>query len=170
MSTQQTALSPGRANLALATLFLGMFVLGSGELLVVGVLDRIAADLHVTIPAVGTLVTVYALGLAIGGPILTALTIKLEKKIVLIGTLALFIACNLVAVLTDDYGVFLVLRFLIGALGGLFIASAFNVGMSVVPPERMGQAIGIVVSGVSVATALGVPLGTLVGQTLYRFG
>ena len=166
MGTQQTALSPGRVNLALATLFLGMFVMGSGELLVVGVLDRIAADLHVSIPAAGTLVTVYALGLAIGGPILTALTIKLEKKIVLIGTLALFIACNLVAVLTADYGVFLVLRFLIGALGGLFIASAFNAGMSVVPPERMGQAIGIVVSGVSVATALGVPLGTLVGQTL----
>jgi DHA1 family inner membrane transport protein len=102
MSTQQTELSPARANMALATLFLGMFVTGSGELLVVGVLDRIAADLHVTIPAAGTLVTVYALGLAIGGPILTALTIKLEKKTVLIGTLALFIACNVFAVLTDS--------------------------------------------------------------------
>jgi MFS transporter, DHA1 family, inner membrane transport protein len=166
MSTQQTALSPARANLALAMLFLGMFVLGSGELLVVGVLDRIAADLHVTIPAAGTLVTAYALGLAIGGPILTALTIKLEKKIVLIGTVALFIACNLVAVLTADYSLFLVLRFLIGALQGLFIAGAFIAGMSVVPPERMGQAIGIVVSGVAVSGALGMPLGTLVGQTL----
>lgn len=107
------------------------------KLLVVGVLDRIAGDLHVTIPAAGTLVTAYALGLAIGGPILTALTIKLEKKIVLIG-----------------------------ASQGLFIAGAFIAGMSVVPPERMGQAIGIVVSGVAVSGALGVPLGTLVGQTL----
>jgi MFS transporter, DHA1 family, inner membrane transport protein len=166
MSTQQAALSPARADLALATLFFGMFVLGSGELLVVGVLDRIAADLHVTIPAAGTLVTAYALGLAIGGPTLTALTIKLDKKIVLIGTVALFIACNLVAVLTADYSLFLVLRFLIGALQGLFIAGAFIAAMSVVPPERMGQAIGIVVSGVAVSAALGVPLGTLVGQTL----
>ncbi|GAB3976967.1 MFS transporter [Actinoallomurus acanthiterrae] len=166
MSTQQTALSPGRANLALATLFLGMFVLGSGELLVVGVLNRIAADLHVTIPAAGTLVTVYALGLAIGGPILTALTIKLEKKIVLIGAVALFIVCNLVAVLTHVYALFLVLRFVIGASQGLFIAGAFIAAMSVVPPERMGQAIGIVVSGVAVSGALGLPLGTLVGQTL----
>src|SRR5438477_13126103 len=107
MSTQQTAVSPGRANLALATLFLGMFVTVSGELLVVGVLDRIAADLHVTIRAAGTLVTAYALGLAIGGPILTALTIKLEKKTVLIGMLVLFIVCNLFAVLTHSYGVFL---------------------------------------------------------------
>jgi DHA1 family inner membrane transport protein len=166
MSTHKTALSPGRANLALATLFLGMFVLGSGELLVVGVLDRIAGDFHVTLPAAGTLVTAYALGLAIGGPILAALTIKLDKRIVLIGAVALFIACNLVAVLTADYGVFLVLRFLIGALQGLFIAGAFIAAMSVVPPERMGQAIGIVISGVAVSGALGVPLGTLVGQTL----
>ncbi|WP_405019906.1 MFS transporter [Kitasatospora sp. NBC_00070] len=166
MSTQQTALSPGRANLALATLFLGMFVLGSGELLVVGVLDRVAADLHVTISEAGTLVTVYALGLAIGGPILTALTIKLEKKIVLIGSLALFIACNLAAVLTSSYGLFLVLRFFIGASQGLFIAGAFIAAMTVVPPERIGKAIGIVISGVAMSGALGVPLGTLVGQTL----
>jgi DHA1 family inner membrane transport protein len=143
-----------------------MFVLGSGELLVVGVLDRIAADLHVTIPAAGTLVTSYALGLAVGGPILAALTIKVEKKTVLIGTVALFVVCNLVAVLTADYSLFLVLRFVIGALQGLFIAAAFTVAMSVVAPERMGQAIGIVVSGVAVSGALGVPMGTLVGQTL----
>ncbi|WP_440071695.1 MFS transporter [Streptosporangium sp. OZ121] len=166
MSIQQTALSPARTNLALATLFLGMFVLGSGELLVVGVLDRIAADLQVTIPSAGHLVTVYALGLALGGPILTALTIKLEKKIVLIGAVALFIACNLVAVLTHVYGLFLLLRFLIGSLQGLFIAGAFIAAMSIVPPERMGKAIGIVVSGVAISGALGLPLGTLVGQTL----
>ncbi|MFI9010132.1 MFS transporter [Actinosynnema sp. NPDC053489] len=166
MSTQQAAVSPGRANLALATLFLGMFVLGSGELLVVGVLDRIAADLQVTIPAAGTLVTVYALGLAIGGPILTALTIKVDRKLVLIGSVVLFIACNVIAVLTAQYGLFLVLRFLIGASQGLFIAGAFIAAMAVVTPERMGAAIGIVISGVALSGALGVPLGTLVGQTL----
>ncbi|RKT66930.1 DHA1 family inner membrane transport protein [Saccharothrix variisporea] len=159
-------MSPTRANLVLTTLFLGMFVLGSGELLVVGVLDLIAADLHVTIPEAGTLVTAYALGLAIGGPVLAALTIKLDRKAVLVGTLALFVAGNVVAVLTDDYSVFLVARVLIGALQGLFIATSFIAGMSVVPPERIGRAIGIIVSGVSVSTALGVPLGTLVGQTL----
>ncbi|MEJ3657963.1 MFS transporter [Actinomycetes bacterium KLBMP 9759] len=161
-----TELGRGRTSLVLATLFLGMFVLGSGELLVVGVLDLIAADLRVSIPAAGVLVTVYALGLAIGGPILAALTIKLDRKTVLSGTLVLFIVGNLVAVLTADYATFLAARILTGALQGLFIATAFMAGMSVVPPERKGQAIGIVVSGVSVATAFGVPLGTLVGQTL----
>src|SRR5829696_6418727 len=78
MSTQQAAPSPGRANLALATLFSGMFVLGSAELLVVGVLNLIAADLRASIPAASALVSANALGLAIGGPILTALTIKLN--------------------------------------------------------------------------------------------
>jgi DHA1 family inner membrane transport protein len=143
-----------------------MFVMGTGELVVVGVLDLIAADLHVTIPAAGTLVTAYALGLAIGGPILTALTIKIEKKTVLLGTVVVFIACNLGLVLTTDYGLFLGLRFLIGALAGLFIASAFTAAISVVPPEQMGKAIGVVISGVALSGALGVPLGTLVGQTL----
>ncbi|NUT99425.1 MAG: MFS transporter [Saccharothrix sp.] len=166
MSAPQAVMNPTRANLVLATLFLGMFVLGSGELLVVGVLDLIAADLHVTIREAGTLVTAYALGLAIGGPVLAAVTIELDRRTVLVGTLALFIAGNVVAVLTDDYGVFVVARVLIGALQGLFIATSFIAGMSVVPPERVGRAIGIIVSGVSVSTALGVPLGTLVGQTL----
>lgn len=141
MSSQHAVPSQASANLALARLFLGMFVLGSGELLVVGVLDRIAAALHVTIPAAGGLVTAYALGLAIGGPVLSALTIKLDKKIVLLGAVALFVLCNLVLVLTANYGLFVVLRFLIGALQGLFIAAAFIACTSVVPRERMGQAI-----------------------------
>ena len=166
MSTQQSALRPARANLVLATLFLGMFVLGSAELLVVGVLDLIAADLQVSIPAAGTLVTAYALGLAIGGPVLTMLTIRLDKRTVLVGALVLFILANLVAVLTTSYGLFLVARVLTGAFQGLFIAAAFGTGISVVPPQRMGRAISVVVSGVTVSAALGVPLGTLVGQVL----
>jgi DHA1 family inner membrane transport protein len=166
MSTQQGELSAARTNLALAALFLGMFVLGSAELLVVGVLNLVAADLQVSIPAAGTLVTGYALGLAIGGPILAALTIKLDKRTVLIGTLILFILGNLVAVWAATYGPFLAARVITGALQGLFIAAAFAAGISVVPPERMGRAISVVVSGIAVSAALGVPLGTLVGHAL----
>ncbi|MFE3450285.1 MFS transporter [Nonomuraea sp. NPDC059194] len=166
MSTQQVALSRGRTNLALATLFFGVFVLGCAELLVVGVLNLIAADLQVSIAAAGTLVTAYALGIAIGGPILTALTIKLSKRAVLIGTLILFALANLVPVLVPDYGLFVVARILAGAIQGLFIAVGFVTGMSFVPPERAGRAISVIISGIAVSAALGVPLGTLVGQTL----
>jgi MFS transporter, DHA1 family, inner membrane transport protein len=166
MGIQQVALSRRRTNLALATLFLGMFVLGSAQQLVVGVLNLIAPDLRVSIPAAGTLVTAYALGLAIGGPILTALTIKLNRRTVLIGTVMLVILCTLVPVLTTSYGLFVVVRAATGALHGLFLAVGFVLAMSIVPPERRGRAISVVVSGLFVSAALGVPLGTLVGQAL----
>jgi DHA1 family inner membrane transport protein len=143
-----------------------MFVIGSTELLVVGVLDLIAADLRVSIPAAGSLVTAYALGLAIGGPILTAATIRMDKRTVLVGALVLFVLGNVVAVLTASYGLFLVARTLTGAVQGLFIAAAFAAGVSVVPPARMGRAIAVVISGVAVSGAVGVPVGTLVGQAL----
>ncbi|WP_433364646.1 MFS transporter [Actinoplanes sp. CA-142083] len=152
--------------LALATLFLGMFVIGSTELLVVGVLDLIATDLGVSIPAAGSLVTAYALGLAIGGPILTAATIRANKRSLLVGALALFLLGNLVAVLTDSYGLFLVARTLIGAIQGLFIAAAFAAATAIVPPERAGRAMAVVISGTAVSGAVGVPLGTLAGQAL----
>ncbi|MFI6485779.1 MFS transporter [Nonomuraea sp. NPDC050663] len=166
MSAQPADPRPSRANLVLATLFLGMFVAGSSELLVVGVLDLIAADLRLTIPAAGSLVTAYALGLALGGPIMTALTIRLNKRTVLIGALAAFVAGSLVVMMTDSYPLMLAARTLTGAVQGLFIAAAFATGISVVPPERMGRAIGVVVSGVSVSGAIGVPLGTLASQSI----
>jgi len=150
----------------LATLFFGVFVLGCAELLVVGLLNLIAADLQVSVPAAGRLVTTYALGLAVGGPVLMALTIKLNKRRVLIGALVVFILANLVAVLIPGYGLFVAARVLAGAVQGLFIAAGFVTGTSIVPPERAGRAISVIISGVAVAAALGVPLGTLAGQAL----
>jgi DHA1 family inner membrane transport protein len=166
MSTQTTVLSDRRANFALAMLFSGAFVMGSAEMLVVGVLNLLAADLEISIPAAGALLTANALGLAVGGPILTALTITLNRRTVLVGTLLLFVLANLVPVLVADYEAFLAARVLAGSLQGLFIAVGIAVGTSVVPPERMGRAISVVLSGFGVSTALGVPLGTLVGQAL----
>ncbi|MET8000732.1 MFS transporter [Nonomuraea glycinis] len=155
-----------RTNLALATLFFGVFVLGCAELIVVGVLNLIAADLQVSVAAAGTLVTAYALGMAIGGPILTALTIRLNKRAVLVGTLILFALANLVPLLVPDHGLFVAARVLAGAVQGLFIAVGFVTGMAMVPPERAGRAISVIISGIAVSAALGVPLGTLVGQTV----
>ncbi|MGN9785094.1 MFS transporter [Nonomuraea sp. ZG12] len=161
-----TQLSLARTNLALATLFFGVFVLGCAELLVVGVLNLIATDLRVSVAAAGTLVTAYALGMAIGGPILTALTIRLDKRAVLVGTLILFALANLVLLLVPDLGLFVAARVLAGAVQGLFIAVGFVTGMALVPPERASRAISVIISGISVSAALGVPLGTLVGQTV----
>jgi DHA1 family inner membrane transport protein len=166
MTTHPSALSQGRTNLALATLFLGTFVMGSAELLVVGVLKLIADDLQVSIPGAGTLVTAYALGLAVAGPILTALTIKLGKRTILVWALMLYILGNLVPVFGSSFAFFIVARVFTGSLQGLFVGVAFVAAISIVPPERMGRAISAVLAGFSVSAALGVPLGTLVGQAL----
>lgn len=167
MSTPRTTtLGDRRTNVVLATLFFGVFVLGCAELLVVGMLDLISADLGISIPTAGTLVTAYALGMAIGGPLLTALTIKLARRAVLAGALVVFILANLAPVLIANYGLFVVARAIDGAAQGLLVAVAFGVGTALVPPERAGRAISIIISGVAVSAALGVPLGTAVGQAL----
>lgn len=155
-----------KVNIALATLFTATFVLGCSEMLVIGMLDLIAADLRVSISAAGALLTAQALGMALGGPILTALTMRWNKRIILIGALGLTIAANLVLVLTDTYGLFLAARALAGAAQGLFIAAGIAVAVSLVPAERTGRAMSVVISGFAVSSAVGVPLGTLAGQEL----
>jgi DHA1 family inner membrane transport protein len=166
MSQSPSVPTAARANLVLAILFLGMFVFGSAELLVVGVLDLIAVDLRVGIPTAGGLTTAFAVGVAIGGPLLTALTIRYDRRLVLAGALTLFVIGNLVAVVTSLFWVFVAARVLTGAIHGLFIAAAFATAVAAVSPERAGRAISVVVSGVAVSAAVGVPLGTLLGQVV----
>ncbi|MCK2217111.1 MFS transporter [Actinomadura sp. ATCC 31491] len=166
MSTPHEVRSRGSSTLPLATLFLGTFVLGSAELLPVGVINVIAADLRVSIAATGALVTAYAIGVAAGGPLLTALTIRMNRRTVLAAALLLCALGNLAPVLIADHTLFVVARGVTGALGGLFVAVAFIVGTSIVPPERVGRAISAVFGGFAVSGALGVPLGTLIGQEL----
>jgi DHA1 family inner membrane transport protein len=163
-STGHDARAGRSSSVALATLFGGTFVMGSAELVVVGVLDLIAADVRVTISTAGLLVTTYALGIAIGGPLLTALTIRLGRKPLLVAALGLYVVGTAVAGLAESFGVLLAARVATGALQGLFIGVAFAVGTSLVPPERMGRAISAVLGGVAVSTAAGVPLGTLLAQ------
>ncbi|MFF5259797.1 MFS transporter [Actinomadura viridis] len=143
-----------------------MFVMGCAELLVVGVLDVMAEDLDVSVSSAGALVTTFALGLAFGGPLLTALTMRLDKRTVLAAALIVFILGNVVAVTTTGFGLLLGSRALTGAAAGLHAATAFAVAIASVPPERAGRAIAVVISGVSVSAALGVPLGTVVGNLL----
>ena len=135
-------------------------------MLVVGVLDLLSTGLDVSVPAAGSLVTANALGLAVGGPVLTALTIKADRRRILVGSLAAFVVVTATPVAIADYDLFLVARVAAGALQGLFIAAAFMIGTSVVPPQRAGHAMSIVLSGFAVSTAAGVPIGTLIGHEL----
>ena len=154
-----------RTNLVLAILFLGTFAVGCAEMLVVGVLDLLAADLDVSVPAAGSLMTASALGLAVGGPLLTALTTRIDRRTVLLQSLAAFVLFSALPVLLPDYDLFLVTRAVAGALQGVFIAAAFVIGPAVVAPDRVGRAMSIVLSGFAVSSAAGVPIGTLIGHT-----
>jgi MFS transporter, DHA1 family, inner membrane transport protein len=163
-TTLRSGRGRSRAKAALAALFLGAFVVGTAELVVVGVLNLVARDMAVSIATVGTLVTAYALGISVGGPVLTALSMRLGRRFLLWLSLAAYVVGNVLAVVAVDFGMLLVARMLTGALHGLFVGVAFAVAAGLVSPERMGRAISVVFGGIAVSTALGVPLGTLIGQ------
>ena len=150
----------------LAGLLLGTFVTGSAELLTAGLLSPISSGLGVSVAAAGSLFSAYALGLAIGGPLLTAATIRLDRRPVLVGAMALFAIMVLAPAVLPHFGWFVVTRLVAGALQGLFLAAAFTTATAVVPPERVGRALSVVIAGFSISTVLGLPLGVLVGSVL----
>lgn len=156
-----------RTGPILAVLFAGAFVMGCAEMLVVGMIDLISADLGISVPAVGALLTANAMGLAIGGPLLTFLTTRFARRRVLLAATLVFVMANLLpALLGADYPVFLIARVVIGAVQGLFIAAAMVMATTIVPPERTGRAMAVIISGFAMSSALGLPLGTLLGQAV----
>ncbi len=159
-------LTRSRANLVLAALFLGTFILGSAETVVVGLLDLVAHDLKVSLSSAGLLVTAYALGLSIGGPVLAALTIRFGRRPLLLIALVVYLVLTVPVFLSGSFPVIIAARVLTGAAHGLFVGVALSIATTIVPVERAGRAISIVIGGFAVSLALGVPLGTLVGRSI----
>lgn len=152
--------------MALATLGLGAFVIGTAELVVVGILNIIAEDMAVSISTAGQLVTAYALGISVGGPVVTALTTRFGRRFLLRLSLAVYVAGNGLTAVAVNVGMLIVARAVTGSIHGMFIGVASVVAAGLVPPERRGRAISMVFCGIAVSTVLGVPLGTLLGQAL----
>ncbi|WP_433286592.1 MFS transporter [Pseudonocardia sp. CA-142604] len=145
-------------------LFVGAFAVGSTEFIVVGLLPQIAADTGVTEAAAGQLVSVNAVAFAVGVPVLAAAFARVDRRRVLIGSLAVFVAAHLMAATAPDFTVLLASRVLTGASFGLYIATALAVAARLAGPANRAAAMATVVSGVTTATALGVPASTLLGQ------
>jgi MFS transporter, DHA1 family, inner membrane transport protein len=160
----RTSFAERRASLALASIALAAFVMGTAELVVVGVLNLIASDLGVSVGRAGLLVTAYAAGISLGGPLLAMLTLRFPRRKVLTAALVAYLAGNALAVVVASFEMLLAARLATGALHGLFIGAAFAVATTLVPAERMGRAISAVFGGIAVSAAVGVPLGTLIGQ------
>ncbi len=181
---------PSAHRAALGVLGLSAFVVGTAEFVAVGVLDRIADGLHVSVTNVGLLVTAYALGVCVGGPSLTALTIRVPRRLLLCCALAVYAAANALAALAGSFAVLVAARAVAGAVHGLFVGVASTsrryggtglglaisrglfVGVasaaaaSLVGTERKGRAVAVVFGGIAAANLLGVPLATYAGHVM----
>lgn len=152
--------------LALVALTLGAYAIGTTEFVIVGLIPTIAADLGVSLPSAGLLVSLYALGVAIGAPVLTALTGRVPRKTLLVALMVLFTLGNVIAWMAPGYGLLIVARVLTGLAHGVFFSIGSIIATSVVPREKAASAIAIMFTGLTVALVTGVPLGTFIGQHL----
>ena len=150
--------------IALLALTLSAFAIGTTEFVIVGLLPTVAADLSISIPSAGLLVSLYALGVAIGAPVLTALTGKLPRKTLLLSLMALFTAGNLLAWQAPSYETLVAARILTGLAHGVFFSIGSTIATGLVPRDKAASAIAIMFTGLTVALVTGVPLGTFIGQ------
>ena len=156
-----------RSAAPLYWLALGTFAIGTEGFMIAPLLPDLAADLSVSIVRAGQLVTVFALTYALSSPILTALTGSFDRRKLLIGAMLAFGLANVVAWSAPSYWALMGARILLAMSAGLYVPSANGLATSLLEPERRGTALAIVTGGTSVAVALGVPLGAMVGD---RFG
>ncbi len=152
--------------LALYALTAGAFGIGVTEFVIMGLLLEVSADFGVTIAAAGLLISGYALGVVIGAPILTVITARWPRKTVLIVLMAIFVAGNTACAIAPSYGVLMAARVLTAFAHGTFFGVGSVVATGLVAADRKASAIAVMFTGLTVATILGVPLGTLVGQHL----
>lgn len=150
--------------LALLALTISAFAIGTTEFVIVGLVPTIAEQLAISLPSAGMLVSIYALGVAIGAPVLTALTGKLPRKQLLLALMVLFTVGNLLAWQAPGYATLVVARLLTGLAHGVFFSIGSTIATSLVQKEKAASAIAIMFGGLTVALVTGVPLGTFIGQ------
>lgn len=150
--------------IALLALTLSAFAIGTTEFVIVGLLPTIANDLSVSLPSAGLLVSLYALGVAVGAPLLTALTGKVPRKLLLLSLMVLFTAGNLLAWQAPGYESLILARIVTGLAHGVFFSIGSTIATSLVSKEKAASAIAIMFTGLTVALVTGVPLGTFIGQ------
>lgn len=147
----------------LLVLALGMFALGTDSFVIAGVLPEISRTFHVSIGAAGQLTTAYAITYAIMAPLIAALAAHVPRKRMLLISLGIFGIANAMTAWAPDFGVALASRVLAGIGAAMFAPTATGAAATLVSPERRGRALSIVIAGLTVATALGSPMGAVIG-------
>ena len=150
---------------ALLALAISAFGIGTTEFVPVGLLSAISGDLGISITLAGLLISGYAIGVAIGAPILTALTSKMNRKSLLMSLMVLFIIGNSVAAMSSSFTFLLAARFITAFSHGIFFSIGSTIAADLVPENKRASAIAFMFTGLTVATVTGVPLGTFIGQT-----
>lgn len=151
--------------LALLALAIGAFGIGTTEFVIMGLLPEVAGDFGVSIPTAGHLVTGYALGVVFGAPLMTVFGTKVSRKRMLMLLMGLFIAGNLLSALAPAFGLMLLGRVIASLAHGAFFGIGSVVAADLVAPDKKAGAIAMMFTGLTVANVVGVPLGTLVGQS-----
>ncbi|MDP9601123.1 UNVERIFIED_ORG: DHA1 family inner membrane transport protein [Variovorax paradoxus] len=149
--------------IALIALTAGAFGIGTTEFVIMGLLMQVSTDLHVSITAAGLLISGYALGVAVGAPVLTIATRKLPRKTVLLALMAIFTLGNLACALAPNYEMLMAARVITSLAHGTFFGVGSVVATGLVAPERRASAIAIMFTGLTAATLLGVPAGAWLG-------
>ncbi|GAA2370698.1 MFS transporter [Nonomuraea africana] len=152
--------------LPVLSLMLVVFSLTTGEFVIAGILPDVAADLSVSIPAAGLLTTAYALGMIVGGPVVTVLTARLARKPLVVGLITVSVLGNLGSAVAPNHPVLLVSRFAAGLVVATFFAIAIATAVSMAPPNRQASTVAKVALGMNLGIILGTPIGTLIGQNL----
>lgn len=142
------------------------FAIGMTEFISVGLLPLIKDSFNTTISLAGLTVSLYAVGVTIGAPLLTPLTNKIKRKHLLIGIMLIFIIANTLAAFSTTFSMLLAMRVLSALMHGVFMSIATAIASDLVSPDKRSSAIAMMFTGLTVATITGVPLGTWIGQQL----
>ena len=148
----------------LLALAISAFAIGTTEFVIMGLLPEVARDLAVSIPSAGLLVSGYALGVAVGAPLLAVVTSKMPRKLALQLLMGVFIVGNVLCAVASDYSVLMIARVVTSFAHGSFFGIGAVVAASLVPQEKRASAIALMFTGLTLANVLGVPFGTFIGQ------
>lgn len=159
-------IAPRTALLIEFALAVGGFGIGTGEFAVMGLLPDVAQTYGVSVPEAGRVISAYALGVVVGAPIIAVLSAKLPRKTLLVLLMGLFALGNITSALAPGFLSFTVLRFITGLPHGAYFGVAALVAASMVEPHKRARAVGRVMLGLTIATLIGTPLATFLGQLM----
>lgn len=151
--------------ITLLALALGSFAIGTSAFASMGIIQLFSRDLGISLPDATWAISAYALGVVIGSPLLTIFAARLNRRMVLLSLLALFLVGSVLSALAQDLATFLLARFISGVPHGAYFGAGAVIAVHVIGPEHGGKAFSIIMAGLTVATIIGAPLATYVGQT-----